>query len=111
MNILQAQMNNYIMLTPIIPWPNITKTAELRQKNRKRRLFIAPQKNMAAAATAFSKQNKSATVDCGFLKVKEVRPPLNRRSLRRFRLCRGDEHWPTKEAAFRKTLPKKISAD
>jgi hypothetical protein len=61
---------------------------------------------MASAATAFSKQNKSATVDCGFLKVKEVRPPLNRRLLRRFRLCRGDEHWPTKEAAFRKTLPK-----
>jgi len=44
MNILQAQMNKYIILTLIIPWPNITKTAELRQKNRKRRLFIAPQK-------------------------------------------------------------------
>jgi len=66
MNILQAQMNIYIMLTPILPWPNITKTAELRQKNRKRRLFIAPQKNLASAATAFSKQNKSAAVDDRF---------------------------------------------
>jgi len=56
-NILQAQMNNYIILTPIIPWPNVTKAAELRQKNRKRRLFIAPQKNMASAPPAFSKQN------------------------------------------------------
>jgi hypothetical protein len=65
-NILQAQMNNYILLTPIIPWPNITKAAELRQKNRNRRLFIAPQKNLASAATAFSKQNKSAAVDDRF---------------------------------------------
>jgi hypothetical protein len=50
-------MNNYIILTPIIPWPNVTKAAELRQKNRKRRLFITPQKNMASAPPAFSKQN------------------------------------------------------
>jgi len=65
-NILQAQMNNCILLNPITPWPNITKAAELRQKNSKRRLFIAPQKNLASAPTAVSKQNKSPAVDDRF---------------------------------------------
>ena len=42
--ILQAQMNNYIILTPIIPRLNVTKAAEVRHKHRNRTLFITPQK-------------------------------------------------------------------
>jgi len=107
MNILQAQMNKYTELILIILWLKVTKATEPRHQNHKRTLFIAPQKDVASAPPALIKQNKSKTFDCAFLKLKEVRPPLNRRSLRSFRLCRGDEHWPAKEATFRKTLPKK----
>jgi hypothetical protein len=58
MNILQAQMNKYTELILIMLWLKVTKAAEPRHQNHTRTLFIAPQKDVASAPPAFSKQNK-----------------------------------------------------